>query len=105
MCPEPKHPSDAEHLPRPTRVFPIFAGFRAGMAPLVGDCSPLDFIPTKRFSTMSMRPTPCLPLPRRREVGAAPQWDAGGCERWVGGGQTMGDKPQMTVRPAPQQHW
>lgn len=75
------------------------------MAPLVGDCSPLDFIPTKRFSTMSMRPTPCLPLPRRREVGAAPQGDAGGRERWVGGGQTMGDKPQMTVRPVPQQHW
>lgn len=24
--------------------------------------SPRDFIPMKRFSTMSMRPTPCLPL-------------------------------------------
>lgn len=30
--------------------------------------SPRDFIPMKRFSTMSMRPTPCLPLGGERAM-------------------------------------
>lgn len=30
---------------------------------------PRDFIPMKRFSTMSIRPTPCLPLKKNRSLG------------------------------------
>lgn len=30
---------------------------------------PRDFIPMKRFSTMSMRPTPCFPLKRNGSLG------------------------------------
>lgn len=86
------------HAPQPGFSL-IFAGFRAGMTLLAGGRSPLDFIPTKRFSTMSMRPTPCLPLRRRREVAAAsaPQQDMGGRERWVRGVGNGGQTPNDSV--------
>lgn len=41
-------------------------------------------------------PDPVLAPVRRREVAAAPQWDTGGCERWVRGVDN-GEKPQMAA--------